>query len=73
MPAYLCLVSFDDFHIHLNLSPKLLKCFWPLLSFQVSLMDRLANFLHRGRMSTLVSPIKTEETRIIPNTLSVIG
>lgn len=45
VPGYLCLVSFDDLHVQLDLSAKLLKCFWPLLSFHVSLKNWLANFL----------------------------
>lgn len=44
-PGYLCLVSFNYLHVHLDLSPKLLKRFRPLLSFHVSLVDRLTNFL----------------------------
>lgn len=48
VPGYLCLVSFNDLHVHLDLSAELLKCFWPLLSFHVSLMNWLAKFLWKG-------------------------
>lgn len=48
---YLCLVSFSDLHVHLDLSAKLLESFWPLLRFQVSLKNRLTELLIKGTTS----------------------
>lgn len=60
--SYLCLESFDGLHVKLDLSAKLLKCFWPLFIFHASVKNWLANFLLNVTIVGLASPSSSEAT-----------
>lgn len=60
--SYLCLESFDGLHVKLDLSTKLIECFWPLFSFHASVKNWLANFLLKGTISGLASLSSSKTT-----------